>query len=47
MFAITEFTQEVGATRVVPGSNRWPDFTRRPEPAEITTAESVSRAGLT
>ena len=46
MFAITEFTQEVGATRVVPGSNRWPDFTRRPEPAEITTAEMKPGSGM-
>ncbi len=26
MFAITDFTTEVGATRVVPGSHRWPDY---------------------
>ena len=43
MFAITDFSEELGATRVVPGSNRWTDFTRRPKPDEVTQA--VMRAG--
>ncbi len=29
MFAISDFTAEVGATRVVPGSHRWDDYRRR------------------
>ena len=53
MFAITEFTQELGATRVAPGSNRWQDFTRlwtvdyEDVPEGLGLLERVSRAGLT
>jgi len=43
MFAVTDFTAATGATRAVPGSNRWDDFTRRARPDEITQA--VMRAG--
>jgi ectoine hydroxylase-related dioxygenase (phytanoyl-CoA dioxygenase family) len=38
MFAITDFTAEVGATRVVPGSHLWDDYERRATPDEITQA---------
>ena len=31
---------------MAPGSNRWPDFTRRPEPAEMTTAEMKPGSGM-
>lgn len=38
MIAITDFTHENGATRVVPGSAHW-DANRQPEPHEIASAE--------
>lgn len=38
MIALVDFTAEIGATRIVPGSNHW-DYARQPEPAEIAVAE--------
>jgi ectoine hydroxylase-related dioxygenase (phytanoyl-CoA dioxygenase family) len=38
MVALTDFCAENGATRVVPGSHRWP-LDRSPEPDEIADAE--------
>ena len=38
MWAVTGFTAENGATRIVPGSHRWPDE-RVPNPDEIGAAE--------
>lgn len=38
IWALTDFTRENGATRVVPGSNHWPD-SQRAEREEITQAE--------
>ena len=38
MWAVTGFTAENGATRIVPGSHRWPDE-RVPDPDEIGAAE--------
>ena len=46
MFAITDFTAEVGATRVVPGSNRWDDFDRVAAPDEITQAVMSAGSGM-
>src|SRR5262245_11003611 len=46
MFAVTDFTSELGATRVVPGSNRWSDFSRRAEPEEIIAAEMTAGCGM-
>jgi ectoine hydroxylase-related dioxygenase (phytanoyl-CoA dioxygenase family) len=46
MFAITDFTAEAGATRVVPGSHRWSDFDRKPEPHEICQAVMPAGAGM-
>jgi ectoine hydroxylase-related dioxygenase (phytanoyl-CoA dioxygenase family) len=37
IWALTDFTEENGATQVVPGSQTWPDD-RRPEPHEIRQA---------
>ncbi len=38
IWALTDFTRENGGTRVVPGSNHWPDD-RRAEAHEMTQAE--------
>ena len=46
MFAVTDFTAEVGATRVVPGSHRWSDYARKPEPDEICQAVMPAGSGM-
>jgi ectoine hydroxylase-related dioxygenase (phytanoyl-CoA dioxygenase family) len=46
MYAITEFTAEAGATRVVPGSHRWEDYRRVPERHEICQAVMPEGAGM-
>lgn len=46
MFALTDFTKENGATRVVPGSQLWDDFSRKPLEHEITQAVMPSGSGL-
>jgi ectoine hydroxylase-related dioxygenase (phytanoyl-CoA dioxygenase family) len=46
MFAISDFTADVGATRVVPGSHRWTDFSRRPRPDEIPQAVMTAGSGM-
>ncbi len=46
MFAIEDFTLENGATRVVPGSHRWSDFTRQPQTDEITQAVMPAGSGM-
>ena len=38
MFALSDFTAESGATRVVPGSHKWDDFSRTAQDHEITQA---------
>lgn len=43
MVALTDFTAENGATRVVPGSHRWDDFER--EAQETETTQAVMPAG--
>jgi ectoine hydroxylase-related dioxygenase (phytanoyl-CoA dioxygenase family) len=43
MYAVTDFTAEVGATRVVPGSHKWDDYQRVAQPHEI--CQTVMPAG--
>lgn len=43
--ALVEFRAENGATRVVPGSHRWPRE-RKPEPGEIADAEMPAGASV-
>ena len=38
MFALSDFTAEGGATRVVPGSHQWDDFGRKAQDHEISQA---------
>ena len=46
LFAISDFTAEVGATRVVPGSHRWDDYARRATPDEVCQAVMPAGSGL-
>ena len=43
MIALTDYTDENGATRVIPGSNRWADYEDRGEPED--TVPAVMDAG--
>ncbi|OXR41221.1 phytanoyl-CoA dioxygenase family protein [Nocardia sp. MDA0666] len=43
LIALTEFTEQNGATRVIPGSNHWPDFEDRGTPEQ--TVPAVMRPG--
>ncbi|MGB7406833.1 MAG: phytanoyl-CoA dioxygenase family protein [Pacificimonas sp.] len=44
-WALTDFTHENGATRVVPGSHKWPKE-RMPEPQEVVSAEMTAGSVL-
>ncbi len=47
MIAIDDFTEANGATNVVPGSHRWPDFKREPDATEpIIQAVMPAGSGL-
>lgn len=46
LFAISEFTAEVGATRVVPGSHHWDDYRRKATPDEICQAVMPAGSGM-
>jgi ectoine hydroxylase-related dioxygenase (phytanoyl-CoA dioxygenase family) len=46
MFALSDFTAENGATRVVPGSHLWSDFSRQATDAEITQAVMPAGSGM-
>lgn len=46
LFAISDFTSEVGATRVVPGSHLWEDYARKPQPEEICQAVMPAGSGM-
>ncbi|MFI5498132.1 phytanoyl-CoA dioxygenase family protein [Nocardia asteroides] len=43
LIAFTDFSEENGATRVIPGSNHWPDFEDRGTPE--ATVPALMRAG--
>lgn len=52
LVAFTNFTEQNGATRVIPGSNHWPDFVDRgsPEmtiPAEMSAGDALFISGKT
>ncbi len=46
LFAISDFTGEVGATRVVPGSHLWQDYQRKADPSEVCQAVMPAGSGL-
>jgi ectoine hydroxylase-related dioxygenase (phytanoyl-CoA dioxygenase family) len=46
MFAMRDFTEENGATLVVPGSHRWKDAQRQPELSEIRSAVMPAGSAL-
>ena len=46
MFALSDFTAENGATRVVPGSHLWSDYSRQAADDEITQAVMPAGSGM-
>ena len=46
MFALSDFTAENGATRVVPGSHLWNDYSRQATDDEITQAVMPAGSGM-
>jgi ectoine hydroxylase-related dioxygenase (phytanoyl-CoA dioxygenase family) len=46
LFAISEFSGEVGATRVVPGSHLWDDYRRKATDEEICQAVMPAGSGM-
>lgn len=45
VIALVDFTADNGATRVAPGSHRWPED-RRPEPGELVAAEMAAGSAV-
>jgi ectoine hydroxylase-related dioxygenase (phytanoyl-CoA dioxygenase family) len=46
VLALSEFTEKVGATRVVPGSHQWQDFNRPADPDQYVSAVMPAGAAL-
>jgi len=46
LFAISDFSAEVGATRVVPGSHRWDDYSRKATADEVCQAVMPAGSGV-
>lgn len=46
MYALGDYTAELGATRIVPGSHLWDDYSRVPTPDQFATAEMQPGDGL-
>jgi ectoine hydroxylase-related dioxygenase (phytanoyl-CoA dioxygenase family) len=46
LLALSDFTEDVGATRVVPGSHLWNDFVRQPDPEPYVSAVMPAGSAL-
>ncbi|MCH2185930.1 phytanoyl-CoA dioxygenase family protein, partial [Myxococcota bacterium] len=46
IIALTEFSEEVGATRAIPGSHLWPDFRKRGNPEQTIPVEMQPGSGF-